>query len=776
MTLIYLGCAWLGGILLASLLSPPLEIIWLAFLLPITLLLLWRRERGIRLCSACSLILLLGAWRYLSSIPKFDEKSLAYYNDRGSVLLRGVVALEPDVNDTYVNLRVEARSLVLGGELPVQGAVLVRAPRYPEYSYGDFLEIEGEISSPPYFEEERLARQGIYSFMRYPRITLLAREKGNPFYAKLLSFKRYSQTVISRILPSPESSLLEGILLGVESGIPEKLMKDFSLTGTSHLIAISGFNISIIAGVLGGLCSRLLGRRKATLFVIAGVILYTFFVGAGASVVRAAIMGILYLLAVHYGRQTYALNSLVFAAFLMSAFNPLILWDLGFQLSFASTLGLVLYTPALRDWFERIIPLPAERARKAVEIVNESFIVTSAAQITTLPIVVYNFRRLSLITLLTNLLILPAQAGVMLWGGIALLAGLIYLPLGRVFGWVAWLFLTYTIRVVEITARVPLSLNFGRVSPGFILLYYVFLAGVTAARGQKRSRLKTIWGFLTRSLPTKALIFCLTTIAILVWIAVASLPDGKLHVIFFDVGQGDAILIQTPRGGKVLIDGGPSPRTLEASLGRRLPFWDRKIDLVVLTHPEEDHLSGLIPILERYNVGKVLQSPQEHSTSLYAKWLELIEERSIPLYIASSGMEIKLEEGLKLSVLHPERELMGGTGSDMNNNSVVLRLSYGEVSFLLTGDIEVEAEAAIMARGMDLTSTVLKAPHHGSETSLSSAFLEAVNPRLVVISCEVVPSSRVLNRLSGREVFRTDESGTIELITDGERIWVRTEQ
>jgi competence protein ComEC len=247
-------------------------------------------------------------------------------------------------------------------------------------------------------------------------------------------------------------------------------------------------------------------------------------------------------------------------------------------------------------------------------------------------------------------------------------------------------------------------------------------------------------------------------------------------VIFFDVGQGDAILIQTPRGGKVLIDGGPSPRTLVASLGRRLPFWDRKIDLVVLTHPEEDHLSGLIPILERYSVGKVLQSPQEHSTSLYAKWLELIEERSIPLYIASSGMEIKLEEGLKLSVLHPERELMGGTGSDMNNNSVVLRLSYGEVSFLLTGDIEVEAEAAIMARGMDLTSTVLKAPHHGSETSLSSAFLEAVNPRLVVISCEVVPSSRVLNRLSGREVFRTDESGTIELITDGERIWVRTEQ
>jgi competence protein ComEC len=139
-------------------------------------------------------------------------------------------------------------------------------------------------------------------------------------------------------------------------------------------------------------------------------------------------------------------------------------------------------------------------------------------------------------------------------------------------------------------------------------------------------------------------------------------------------------------------------------------------------------------------------------------------------------MEIKLEEGLKLSVLHPAMELMRGTGSDVNNNSVVLRLSYGRVSFLLTGDIEVEAEAAIMARGMDLTSTVLKAPHHGSQTSLSWGFLEEVNPRLIVISCGREPSPEVLKRLSGRDVFRTDESGTIELITDGERVWVRTER
>ncbi|HIC93814.1 MAG TPA: ComEC family competence protein, partial [Anaerolineae bacterium] len=464
MILLHLGSAWLAGILLASLLHPPPGFLWLLTPLPLAVLLLWRRERRARLFAACALALLLGALRYdAAAIPRhFDEGHIAHYNDRGWVALRGVVVGEPDVRATYVNLRVAAEELEIEGrEREVRGLVLVRAPRYPEYRYGDELRVEGLLTTPPEFEDfsyrDYLARRGIHSLLRRPRIALLARGRGNPFRAALLAFKRRAQATIARILPEPQASLLTGILLGVEGGIPADLMEDFNRTGTTHIIAISGFNISIISGLLSGLSARLFGRRRATPFALAGVVLYTILVGANAAVVRAAIMGCLYIIAAHYGRQTEALTSLAAAAVLMTALNPHVLWDVGFQLSFAATLGLVLYTPSIERCFQRALAgvLSPGAAEKIVGLLDEALIVTLAAQITTLPIIVYHFRRLSLVTLLTNLLILPAQPGVMAWGGAATVAGLLWQPLGRALGWVAWLFLTYTIRAVEVTAAVP---------------------------------------------------------------------------------------------------------------------------------------------------------------------------------------------------------------------------------------------------------------------------------------------------------------------------------
>ncbi len=794
MILAYLGSAWLLGIYLASVLQVPTELIWLAAVLPVAVVILWRRERPIRLASACCLALLLGALRFtISAAPQdFDEGYLAHYNDRGWVKIEGVVSGEPDVRDTYTNLRVVVAKIEVDGqERDVKGTVLVRAPHYPRYDYGDELEIEGLLEIPPELEDfsyrEYLARQGIYSILWRPQITLKNHDQGSAPRRALLAFKRRAQRVIALILHEPQAALLTGILLGIETGIPADLAKAFSATGTTHIIAISGFNISIIAGLLSRLARRLFGKRRAMPVALAGIIVYTILVGASAAVVRAAIMGCLYVIATHYGRQTEALTSLIVAATLMTLLNPQTLWDLGFQLSFAATLGLILYTPSLQSWFERLLSsaLPPGTARRAVELLNEALIVTLAAQITTLPIIVYNFRQLSLVTLLSNFLILSAQPGVMLWGGLATMAGLIWLPLGQVIGWIAWLFLTYTIRAVEITASVPYaSFNLGNVSPGLVWLYYGLLAGATLVSRQEPSRLKSLWRRLTDRLSTKVLIAVLITAAILVWVAVASLPDGKLHVVFFDVGEGDAIFIETPRGQQILIDGGPSPTTLISALGRRMPFWDRSIDLVILTHADEDHLAGLIPVLERYRVGRVIDSSYEHVSPMYERWLELIEEKGIPNHLARAGMRVETGDGVELLVLHPGPELMEYTNADANNNSVVVRLIMGQVSFLLSGDIEEAAEDVLVASEQELASTVLKVPHHGSSTSSSAAFLKAVNPELVVISVGVDnrfghPWPQVVERLEksvGRErVLRTDERGTIEVVTDGERIWVKTD-
>lgn len=356
--------------------------------------------------------------------------------------------------------------------------------------------------------------------------------------------------------------------------------------------------------------------------------------------------------------------------------------------------------------------------------------------------------------------------------------GLIFLPLGRIVGHIAWLFLTYTIRLVEITARIPYaSINVGRFSASVLWLYYGLLAGALI----ERSRLKALWERLTRNLPTKAAITILALVALLTWIAVFSMPDGKLHVVFFDVGQGDAIFIQTPLGQQILIDSGPSPTTILAALGRQLPFWDRSLDLVVLTHPEDDHLTGLIPVLERYEVQKILYSGWPCAKPTCERWQELIEQKEIEVQIAQGGMKIDLGEGLWFDVLHPGTELMEGTDSDVNNNSVVMRLVMGGTSFLFTGDIEEEAEGAILASGQALTNTVLKVPHHGGKTSLSDEFLEGVSPQLAVISVGRDnrfghPAPETLEKLREVAVLRTDEQGTIEVVTDGKQYWVKTQR
>lgn len=788
MTLVYLGIAWMAGIALAAWLTPPLWLLGLAALIPLAGFLLWRENHRARLLSVCGLALLLGAGRYLLAQPHFDRRSLATYNDRGWVTLTGTVAAEPDVRATYTNLRVQVETLTLDDESQhrVRGLTLVRAERYPEYRYGDRLEIRGLLETPPEFTDfsykDYLARQGVYSLVRRPQITLLERGRGNPFWAALYAFKRRAQDTIAHLLPDPQAALLTGILLGVESGIPADLMDDFSATGTSHIIAISGFNISLIAGFFTTLSTHLFGRRRAMPFAVAGIILYTLFVGASAAVVRAAIMGALTVIALHYGRQADAFISLFAAGILMTAINPHTLWDVGFQLSFAATAGLILYTGPLERWATRLLAafLREKTAQRFVATVNEALIVTLAAQITTLPIILYNFRQLSLVTLLTNFLVLPAQPGVMLWGGAAALAGLVWLPAGQVLSWVAWLFLTYTIGAVELTARIPYAaVSLGRVSPLLVWVYYGLLLGGYAVSQMDAERRQSLWQRLTSRLPMKTLVAGLALAVILIWIAAISLPDGKLHVVFFDVGQGDAIFIQTPQGRQVLIDGGPDPTALTTALGRRLPFWDRNLDLVILTHPDTDHLTGLVPVLERYRVDRVLEPGYPATSQTYARWLELIAEKRIPALLARTGVRIELEPGLVCEVLHPTSDL--DPEDKANNVSAVTRWTWGQVTFLLPGDIEQEVEAALVASDQPLQATVLKVPHHGSDTSSSATFLQAVNPQLVIISVGADnrfghPSPEVLERLAGRTVLRTDERGTIEVVTDGSRLWVQTER
>lgn len=267
-------------------------------------------------------------------------------------------------------------------------------------------------------------------------------------------------------------------------------------------------------------------------------------------------------------------------------------------------------------------------------------------------------------------------------------------------------------------------------------------------------------------------------LAATVWLAARGLPDGKLHIHFLDVGQGDAILLVAPDGRQVLVDGGPSPTTLLNELGAVLPFWDRSLDLVVLTHPDGDHITGLIPLLDRYRVAQVLDVPQSDIAPEAVPWLERLRAHDVPRSYALRGMRLPVGDVL-LTVLHPGPDPLTGTASDDNNNAIVLRVDYGRFSVLLTGDAEREAEEALIAAGLPLRADVLKVGHHGSNGSTSAVFIAAVRPRLAVISVGQGnpfghPHPTVLERLAGIEVLRTDQRGRIEVISDGERMWVKT--
>jgi competence protein ComEC len=288
--------------------------------------------------------------------------------------------------------------------------------------------------------------------------------------------------------------------------------------------------------------------------------------------------------------------------------------------------------------------------------------------------------------------------------------------------------------------------------------------------------------YLISSLPKKFVIPPLVVIATMISFVAVTMPDDKLHVSFLDVGQGDAILIQQGNQ-QVLVDGGPSPQTISLRLGEKMQFWDRTIDLMILTHPHPDHLVGLEEALRNFRVKQVLYPDLDYESPLYDEWLRLIEENNINSTIARTGQRIDFGTGIVINVVNPQVTSLPGAEPDIDNNGVVLRIVKDNISFLLTADIGQEAEFKLITYRPELSSTVLKVAHHGSDTSTTTDFLATVDPQLAVISAGINnqfghPSTVVLERLKEslepRNIYRTDRQGTIEFTTDGERLWVNS--
>ncbi len=324
------------------------------------------------------------------------------------------------------------------------------------------------------------------------------------------------------------------------------------------------------------------------------------------------------------------------------------------------------------------------------------------------------------------------------------------------------------------------------ISAKLLWIYYPILVLVVWLSGNRRKFLELMLrvnNFIS-GLPVKWVLSPLLIVAVLLTVTAATMPDNKLHTSFIDVEQGDAILIR--RGSQqILVDGGPSAQAITLALGKEMPFWDRTIELVVLTHPHADHLTGLVEVLQRYKVRHVLYPDLDYESPYFEEWLSLLKEKDIKYTLAQAGQRVDLSNGVVLELLNPQVPILTGTESDIDNNSVVLRLEVGEISFLLCADIGWEVEFELLTRRANLASTVLKVAHHGSATSTTEEFLAVVDPCLAVISVGEGnpfghPSLEVIERLEKKlgqqNVYRTDDNGTVELITDGKKLWLRVER
>jgi len=253
--------------------------------------------------------------------------------------------------------------------------------------------------------------------------------------------------------------------------------------------------------------------------------------------------------------------------------------------------------------------------------------------------------------------------------------------------------------------------------------------------------------------------------------------SSLLKVSFLDVGQGDSILIKSPYGQNILIDGGPDDSVIYG-LSKNLPWWDHTIDLMILTHPHDDHVSGLLDVIKRYNVKKIAYTGVVHSSPNYLAWLKLVQSKKIPIVIISQPRKIVLGNDCYLDVLYPFDSLLNKDVENINNSSIVAKLVYKNVKFLLTGDIEKPIEEKLIASDIDLSAHILKFAHHGSDTSCTEDFLKKVNPDIAVISVGKDnkfghPNGRIINRLErfGKRFFRTDLNGEVDFVSDGARVY-----
>jgi competence protein ComEC len=760
MPLLWLSTAFLFGILLGSITSLLKTVLLSVFILCVFLAILekrftprlallkeWGKVSPLPLAMLVA-ALALGAWRLPQAVGSWTSGDIAFYNDGGEITLSAVVESLPIQTDssTSFTARSVAISTTTASESPLVGKIQVLASPLLKVGYGDQVKIIGNPQTPP--EEETfsyrdyLARKDIHSLIRYPRMQVISSGHGNPVMAALYSLRLGGYEAIRSILPQPQAALLSGILLGLDQDLPDDLTSAFQETGTAHIIAISGFNIAIISAFFFWALRLIASRWKAAFFSILAVFLYALLVGAEPAVMRAAIMGGMAILGTQIGRRGAGLNTLVFTAAVMCFFDPYLLWDVSFQLSFAATLGLIVIGNPLLKWFTGWLEarFPAGRARSIADPVGEYLLLTLAAQIATLPLMAWHFHQVSLSAILANPLILPAQPLIMTLGAAAMLAGLIFPPLGQLLGWLVYPPLAYTIWMVETLARLNGSIKVGSSAAVWILLLLACVAVLVLIGRRFPGWLRPGFAFLIGLLAV-----------VIIWKGVAATPDGRLHVTLLAQEGGHAVLIRSPQGQSILINGAPSGSTLLSTLEKRFSPLDRNLETLILIEAQSKPLQGLNSLAEQMDVGQVFWGTGVPKTSATRVLQDTLRSSGAASSLLEKGQVFQVEPGIELSV------------PSSSEKATALRLDLGNFTLLLPGGTPPDVLNSYIRSG-EASVIILDA---NDLAAASANEWNRLNP-LAVLWNETTLDAPDPSWISTRD------RGQVEVVTDGTQ-WILQE-
>ena len=631
---------------------------------------------------------------------------------------------------------------------------------FEAFQTGDVLRVTGILKEPTgprnpkgFDYKGYLAGRGIYSTMNASgrNVVFLKKDRSFSIGSMLAWFRRRADISLDRTVGGQEGALLKALLLGQRWTIEPRTVDAFQRTGLAHVLSISGLHIGYIVTLLHFLFSRSPLQRWTPLILEAMILLlYGLLVGAAPPVARAVVMAVIYSAGKTMGRKSDPINSAGVAAFLILLIRPMDILEAGFQLSFLAVGSIALFYRPIQ---EKLRFLPSK--------VSSLIAVTLSAQLGTFPLTVYCFNVLTPWSVLTNLVLVPALGLVTMGGFLILPVGMIFPAAAKIAAAPLRVLCRLVLAATGFAARLPFA-SIPAVSPSIsaVLVFYSVLL------------------ILSRERPAfirKPYVVCTVLIGALVagsFLAEVQKPKD-LEVTFVDVGQGDCTLIRTPDGKTILIDGG-GKEGRNVGEDTVLPFLLKNgissLDLVIMSHCHYDHIGGLLPVLEQLPVDAFMEYPPGQAEPAYLELKETVRRKGIDVLTAKRGQTWRIGSEVKLHILYPEDRVVKSLAQGNENNvSLVILLEYQDTSVLFTGDVEDRVEYYLTGRIRQENVDILKVPHHGSRTSSTEPFLDAISPKAGVIQVGTNlfghPSSQTLDRLKqrGARVYRNDEQGAVRM-------------